>query len=654
MRVEIDSPAKEYNKHYKRHNENVISYYDDIVKKSNINLEENNKTCDKLYLNENKLEYENKKLNRTNSGFGFAFVLVILLLVISFISGITLLVIAGKNGGGHEKFSLWLSLGIVLILLGSFFIWLTFFTKRRWKEKSSRLKNRISILENVIKELKNQALEQMRPLNELFVWHIPAKLFEKTIPFIKMDTSFLNKDFNYLKKEYSLSNNFLKEELNKSTLAVQAGNILGNPFVILKERREDLIDILYTGSKIITYTQTYHTEDGIQTEVETETLYASVVAPGPSYYNEVSLIYANKAAPNLNFSRSPRNLKLGEKGSRKYERVINKEYRKLNKLEEQSLKQAKGDGVVFQTISNPEFEVLFYAINRTSELEYRVLFTPLAQRAMIDLLLNKTYGDYFTFLKYGVVNKIIPHIFSTDLFDVGPKYFYNIDNRLSRKKFIDYNMRYFKTIYYMFAPILTIPIYKENKDINFIYNNNESNTTIFEQETLANSLPQSLLRGSYINTKLVVNILNNEKINENLDKATLLVKGYKKVPHEEIVNVMASNGISYGVPVKWFEYVPYNVKRDMYIYQNTESKNIGNQILQNIENIRNEIYQRRNFSYSLSNDFEEKIKKGYKLHYISGSGRKYRYDYSYNSGYNTIVDNLFKEDYQEDYFNFDM
>lgn len=43
-------------------------------------------------------------------------------------------------------------------------------------------------------------------------------------------------------------------------------------------------------------------------------------------------------------------------------------------------------------LANDEFEVLFRALNRNNEVQFRLLFTPLAQQNMIDLLLDKTEG----------------------------------------------------------------------------------------------------------------------------------------------------------------------------------------------------------------------------------------------------------------------
>ena len=59
-------------------------------------------------------------------------------------------------------------------------------------------------------------------------------------------------------------------------------------------------------------------------------------------------------------------------------------------------------------MSNTRFEVLFGALDRTNEVQFRELFTPLAQTNMVDLILSKTgYGDDFNFRKRRRMNEIV-------------------------------------------------------------------------------------------------------------------------------------------------------------------------------------------------------------------------------------------------------
>ena len=59
----------------------------------------------------------------------------------------------------------------------------------------------------------------------------------------------------------------------------------------------------------------------------------------------------------------------------------------------------------FTSMSNTDFEVLFDALDRTDEVQFRTLFTPLAQTNMVSLIRSQTgYGDDFVFVKANRMN----------------------------------------------------------------------------------------------------------------------------------------------------------------------------------------------------------------------------------------------------------
>ena len=61
-------------------------------------------------------------------------------------------------------------------------------------------------------------------------------------------------------------------------------------------------------------------------------------------------------------------------------------------------------------MGNSEFEVLFGATNRNNEVQFRLLFTPLAQKQLLGLMKDKeiAFGDDFNFIKRNKINIIIP------------------------------------------------------------------------------------------------------------------------------------------------------------------------------------------------------------------------------------------------------
>ena len=67
----------------------------------------------------------------------------------------------------------------------------------------------------------------------------------------------------------------------------------------------------------------------------------------------------------------------------------------------------------FNPLGNIEFEALWNALDRDNETQYRLLFTPLAQTQLKDVLLdNKVgFGDDFYMVKDGMLNKVEPNHF---------------------------------------------------------------------------------------------------------------------------------------------------------------------------------------------------------------------------------------------------
>ena len=132
-----------------------------------------------------------------------------------------------------------------------------------------------------------------------------------------------------------------------------------------------------------------------------ETLRAYVNKPKPIYSTETYLVYGNEAANHLRFSRMPSCINsLDEKGIEKY---VRKHEKDLTKLSE----KAQKNGGNYTPLGNSEFELFFGGLDRDNEVEYRLLFTPLAQKSMLQVLKSKVgYGDDFKFIKDKGLNVI--------------------------------------------------------------------------------------------------------------------------------------------------------------------------------------------------------------------------------------------------------
>jgi hypothetical protein len=208
-------------------------------------------------------------------------------------------------------------------------------------------------------------------------------------------------------------------------------------------------------------------------------------------------------------------------------------------------------------MSNKEFETLFNALDRDHEIEFRLLFTPLAQQEMVNRLNDKNvgYGDNFAFTKQGMINVIeTGHLGRTD-FQPDPRMFHTLSISHARNFFNEFHNEFFRSLYFGLAPLLTVPLYTESrtipqyKDVN---TNHES--SFWEHEAMANyigqdifkhpnSITQNLLKASTVSTDGASNIVS------------VTAYGYEGFPRIDYVPVAGGDGNVHAVPVEWIEYI---------------------------------------------------------------------------------------------------
>ena len=297
----------------------------------------------------------------------------------------------------------------------------------------------------------------MEPLNALYTWDIPVKLIQATVPRLEFDPYFTNERLWSLQRQYGWSDDFNRD---KSILFAQSGLINGNPFVFGEYRYMKWEKHVYKGTKDISWTETERDSQGkIHTVTHHETLEATVTKPEPVYKSKKLLIYGNDAAPNLSFSRQPSDLSKGDEGL--FSRMRKKhEIRKLQKFS-----QNLEDESQFTLMSNHDFEALFHAVDRDNEVEFRLLFTSLAQIQMLDLLKDKSvgYGDDFTFRKKKKINLLTSDHLDATSIDTDPRRFHDWDYDRAKENFQQLNENYFKNIYFSLAPLLAIPLYQQTR-----------------------------------------------------------------------------------------------------------------------------------------------------------------------------------------------
>lgn len=543
-----------------KHHQNTVNLFKELVEKSGVDKDANKILCDKIYAKQAEAKKFEARLS-SSRGLRTLFIILIVLGAILSVVGVALLLNA------------MILVGVLLLVFGlSTIAGGIVLNVLVYKRKAKSLETIISKLKKEIDEMIAEAWQQMAPLNVLFDEEMSAQLFHKTAPLIVMDRIFDVKKLEFLIENYGYK---YKDKDNCSKVAIQSGSILGNPFAFFKELEMDMLPYTYTGTLVISWTTTVPTKDGFRTVTHTQTLRASVTKPKPSYSLDTYLMYANDAAPNLTFSRQPSNIgSFDEKGLEKY---VRKHEGDLYKLAEKEM----GKGGTYTPLGNSEFELFFGGLNRNNEVEYRLLFTPLAQKSMLSLMKSKEgYGDDFTFVKSHKINFLTSSHSQGDALFTDVRYFYDFDFEKIEEKFIDYNDYYFKAVFFDLAPLLSIPLYQQHKAREYIYKGTiPSKFSDLEHEAIANRFNPKEFAHPESDTQVILKT-NYERRNGDADLVKVTAHSFKSVKHLEIVPTLGGDGRMHGVPVTWYEYIP--LEQDTFINvdeiggSQSQFRNLGN------------------------------------------------------------------------------
>lgn len=543
-KFELLEPLKLFNLELKnKHHENVCAYFDELVKSANINVSANGETCDKYYQKCNEINKLNNKLSAKKALKG----LLIFLTVVLFIVAALFFYFIFAN-----ILELYIDIPISLVSLISAILLCVF----AFKPINRAIKNFKALLEKYQADasaLKNEAYNQLAPLNMSYDWNIPSQLFTKTCPLIEMDKILDTKKFEYLNEKYGLSDNTNPDQ---STVSVQSGSILGNPFILRENYVTEMTNFTYSGSITIHWTTTESDDNGnTRTVSHSQVLTATVTKPKPIYYKDTWLIYGCDAAPNLSFSREPSN------ANNMSEKEIDKKSKKFSNVLDKKVKDSltDDDPGTFTRLYNDEFEMLFHALDRDNDVEFRLLFTPLAQKSMLELIKSKVpYGDDFYFVKNKQLNFIKTIHSQSPNFDffADPKQFFHFDLRKAREYFINFNDNYFQSFYFTLAPLLCIPLYQQTKTKEYIYKYDwPSNITSYEHEVASNQFDSSLFVHPETSTDAILKTKFISK-DGNADNVEVIAHTYKAVEHISYIPVYGNDGYFHDVPVKWYEYRP--------------------------------------------------------------------------------------------------
>ena len=410
--------------------------------------------------------------------------------------------------------------------------------------------DQIASIETQIRQNIDLAWKQMSPLNRLYDWDLSLKIIEGTVPRLQFDPYFNQARLQELSERFRLDCRLADD---RSVLFAQSGQINGNPFVFAELQEMQWGSKTYVGQLNISWRERVRGNDGKYFYVtRNQTLTASCNKPAPVYERRHFLIYGNDAAPNLSFSRSPSRLSGKEKG------VFNNLQKRYQLAKLRAFSRNLDAASQYTMMANEDFELLFNAKDRDHEIEFRLLFTPLAQRQMLKLLQDRTvgYGDNFHFFKNNKINTLYPRHLQEFSLDSNPRKFHDYNLSRARQFFLRHNAEYFKAVYFALAPLLAIPVYQQNEGGAGIYAEEPYRyASSWECESLANYMGEdkfehpfcitnSILKSRFIKRKGTVSVWE------------LRALGYKGEKRVEYHTVLGGDGKWHKIPIYWTEYLP--------------------------------------------------------------------------------------------------
>ena len=511
---------------------------DKLTKESNVDINLNKDLSKKTKDLESKLN-EHKSRRSIYKGINtFLIVLLIVSIIVAIFGGYNIYL--GEDG---LSYLLCLIIG-ALLAIASFII--IFFVLRKKIKEADKVVDKALAEYN---DMKNKAWNTLDSLRKSLNFKQYVDFVNNLDTSIKLDYEVDLKKVRTLEETYNLNLDFGDSE---SVCDVYSGLIDTNPFLRVLLNKGQLVDKVYTGSRVVTWTERVSDgKGGTRIVHQSETLVASYTAKAPMYSNYSVIIYGNAAAPNLNFSRYPSGLPL-EHDEKDVEKLVEKRTKKIEEYAEKAVEKGKN----FTALANNDFDALFYAIDRDNETEFRLLFTPLAQQNMVELMTaTDTYGDDFSFVKKKKLNFILSNhsqrIISFDYTKFNAYYDYE---ELKSSYITDMNEAFY-SLYFDLAPILAVPLYQMHEAP--LYDGNILDKVIdtSEAEAFINHMDRNLFRHKDTDTEQILKV-SRVKHYSNSDLFKVTSHSYKCVPQVTYIPVACRNGRVYDVKVNWFRYDP--------------------------------------------------------------------------------------------------
>ena len=521
-------PAEAYQKQYKESfSKNASDLFDELIKKSGMSVEENRTVSEQYRQASDAANTFKKKL----SGMKTVRILLIILAVICGFFAIY---------GISDENAVAIIVPILLIAGSLALIFAVI------NPKVKLLKSEFEASDEKAKQLYAKAMELISPLLDLFDSAMTRELIEKTVPTLVVDKNFDMRRYDYLNGKYGYAED---DGAEVSTVGIMSGEIIGNPYVFERKLNHAWGTQMYTGTLTIHWTTTVVVNGRREVQHHTQVLTASVVKPKPFFTYSTDLVYGNEAAPDLCFSRTATHADRLSESKRKS--FIRSRAKKIKKLAKKNIDSG------FTELGNEEFDALFGAFNRDHEVQFRLLFTPLAQKNLVNIITGGSpYGDDFNMVKQKCINVIASEHSQNWNFNIDTSQYFTYDVDICRNKFLTLNEEYFKSMYFDFAPLLSIPMYQQIKPHEYIYRDSyERNYTVREAEVMANRIGPSVLAHSSSVTPAILktSLISSEK---DIDRICVHALSYRTVTRVDFIPKLGGDGKIHNVPVPWLLYIP--------------------------------------------------------------------------------------------------
>ena len=188
------------------------------------------------------------------------------------------------------------------------------------------------------------------------------------------------------------------------------------------------------------------------------------------------------------------------------------------------------------------------------------------------------FGDDFDFGKDKMINTIIPQHLQEMELDLNPKLYWHFDYSKAEAGFSDISARYFRAIYFAFAPLLCVPMYQQIRSQEDIYGRDmQRHSSFWEHEALANFWGQDKFKHPQCVTDSILK--TEEAVRDGQSVITVYAHGYRCEHRLSYIRKRGGDGKWHDVPVHWDEYLPVTGQGSMLMQEDNTAD--GTDLTQN-------------------------------------------------------------------------